>query len=323
MSRNTKIWLIIAVFLLLIGCIILGGILAILQWDLSSFSTDKYETNEFRITDQFESISIITDTADIEFVPSGDKECSVICYEQKSRNHSVAVKEGVLVIEVEDSRNWYENIGIHFQSPKITVQLPESQYRTLSVQSDTGDVDVPQEFSFDSINISEDTGDVTIFASASNTIKIKTSTGKIHVENASTSLLDLFVSTGNVTVSNVICAGDVTIHVSTGKTTIRDTKCKNLISDGSTGDISLKNVIAEEKFSIERSTGDVKLDGVDAAELFITTDTGNVTGTLLSDKIFSAHSDAGNVKVPNTGSGGRCEISTDTGNIVIQISTNQ
>ena len=81
----------------------------------------------------------------------------------------------------------------------------------------------------------------------------------------------------------------------------------------------MNNVIAAEKFSIKRSTGDVKLDRSDAAELFVETDTGDVTGTLLSDKVFVVETDTGSVDVPKTITGGKCEIITSTGDINISV----
>ena len=98
-----------------------------------------------------------------------------------------------------------------------------------------------------------------------------------------------------------------------------DIECKNVISSGNTGDISLKNVNAAEKISIERSTGDVRFDGCDAAEIFVKTDTGDVAGTLLSDKVFIVETDTGSVDVPKTVTGGQCEITTSTGDINISI----
>ena len=122
-----------------------------------------------------------------------------------------------------------------------------------------------------------------------------------------------------MTVSDVTSKGDVSVSVSTGKTYITDTKCKSVISNGDTGGISLDNVIAAEKFSIERSTGDVKFNNSDATEIYVKTDTGDVTGNLLTDKVFIAQTDTGKVDVPKTVIGGKCEISTDTGNIMISI----
>jgi DUF4097 and DUF4098 domain-containing protein YvlB len=94
-----------------------------------------------------------------------------------------------------------------------------------------------------------------------------------------------------------------------------------VISNGSTGNISLSNVIAAEGFSIERSTGDVKLDCSDAMTIDIETDTGDVEGSVLTDKIFITRTDTGRVRVPDSASGGRCELTTDTGDIRISIVT--
>ena len=105
--------------------------------------------------------------------------------------------------------------------------------------------------------------------------------------------------------------------MSTGKTALDNVTCKNLTSGGSTGDILLQKVIAADKISIQRSTGDVKLEGSDAAEIYVKTDTGDVTGSLLTDKVFVTDTDTGRVDVPKTTPGGRCEITTDTGDIRI------
>ena len=98
-----------------------------------------------------------------------------------------------------------------------------------------------------------------------------------------------------------------------------DMKCKSLYSDGSTGEMSLDRVIAEENISVERTTGDIELEGCDAAELWLKTSTGDVEGSLLTEKIFIASSSTGDVEVPRSTSGGRCEISTSTGDIEIEI----
>ena len=321
MRKAMKIGLIMGASLVFLGLIVFGGVMTMLKWDFTRLSTTKYETNTYEIGEAYKNISVNTNTADVILVPSEHAERRVICHEQKNIKHSVAVMEDTLVIEVVDTRKWYEHIGISFGSPKITVYLPQGEYAALSVTSSTGDVEIPKNFNFKSIDISEDTGDVTCYASASEGIKIKTSTGHIRVENLSAGMLDLSVTTGDVKLLGVSSAGDVKISVSTGKTQSTDVKCKSLISSGNTGNITLKNVIASEAFSIERSTGDVKLDGCDAAELRIKTDTGDVTGSLLSDKVFITQTDTGRIDVPKTTSGGRCEITTDTGDIKINIVT--
>ncbi len=319
MNKNTKIWLIIATSLILVGLIIFGGVMTVLKWDFKKLSNVKYETNNHIIKEEFKSITIETDTADIEFLVSEKGDTRVECYEYSNVKHSVTVSDGTLEIKAVDTRKWYEHIGIIFGTPKLRVYIPEGAYGKLEIRSSTGDVKLTEGFGFESIDIKDSTGSVTSFATSNGPIKIKTTTGGIHVENAYATSLDLSVSTGEVKVQNVTCKGDLKIKVSTGKTVLNDVKCESLITSGSTGNMMLTGVFATEKFTIERSTGDVKFEKCDAAEIFVETDTGNVKGSLLSDKVFITSTDTGKIDVPKSVTGGRCEINTDTGNIKITV----
>lgn len=280
MRKSTKIWLITATSLIVLGCIMFSVAMTKNHWDFTKLNTVKYETNTYQISEEFNSISMNTDTADILFLPSNEGMCKVVCYEMENAKHSATVQDDTLTLNVVNEKEWYDYIGITFGTPKITVYLPETEYTSLFIKEDTGDIEIAKDFKFESIDISTSTGDINI--------------------------------------SNVTCEGDIVINVSTGKVSLSDIKCKNLISDGSTGDISLKNVIATEKFSIERNTGDVKFDGCDATEILVKTDTGDVTGNLLSEKIFITQTSTGNVNVPKSTTGGKCEITTSTGDINIK-----
>ncbi len=281
MNKKTKKWLITAASLVVAGCIFFGGAMTMAKWDFMKLSTIKHETNEYEIHEDYKNISIVTNTADVVFAPSENTETTVVCHEQKKVTHSVTVKDSTLVIEVEDTRKWYEYIGINFGATSITVYIPQTEYGTISVKASTGD---------------------------------------IQVENLSVEELDLSVSTGKITASHVNCEGDVTVHVSTGKAMLTDIACKDLTSSGNTGDISLKQVVAAEKFSLKRSTGDILFDGCDATEILAQTDTGDVKGSLLTDKVFITETSTGRIDVPKTTTGGRCEITTSTGDIKIEIS---
>lgn len=280
MTKTTKIWLIIATTLLLTGCIIFGGVMTVYKWDFSKLSTNKYETNKYDITDNFKNISVNVKTADIVFVASEKAKAEVVCYEQDNANHEVSVDNDTLTIKLVDERKWYEYIGINFRTPKITVYLPQGEYGNLTVSASTGDIDI---------------------------------------KNLSAENINLTVTTGEIEAKSITCNGDFKTTVSTGEVELKDVSCKNLSSNGNTGDITLKDVIAEEKFAIERSTGDVKFERCDANKIFIKTDTGDVKGSLLSDKVFITQTDTGNIDVPKTIIGGRCEITTDTGDIKITV----
>lgn len=319
MRKATKLWLAIAVFLVLIGCILFAGIMTSLRWDFSKLSTVKYETNNYEISEEFDGISIKADTADIIFAVSEDGKSRVECYEEKIAKHSVSIQDGMLAIEKTNNMRWYDYIGLNFGSPKITVFLPKTEYTSLLANGKTGDMKLPDAFAFQNVEVSLSTGSVDVFADVTEKLKIQTTTGNIRVEDISTGTLDLSVSTGKVTVSDVTCKGDVAVGVTTGNAYLTDIACKSIMSNGSTGSISLNNVIAAEKISIMRSTGNIKFDRCDAAEIFAETNTGYVKGSLLTEKVFVTKTSLGKIDVPNTTTGGKCEIKTSTGDIEIKI----
>ena len=325
MKTATKVWLILAAILVLAGCVLFAATLSSLDWGFMKLSTDKYETNTHKISESFENISVDTVTAQIVFAPSNDGFCTVVCHEDEKAKHTVSVKDGTLTIEIQDDRSVFDfvgHIGINFDTPKITVYLPKTECGSLYIREDTGDVEIPKEFTFRDVDISVTTGAVGYYASASGAVKIRATTGSIQVESISAPSLDLTVTTGKVTLSDAQCTGDVKIFVTTGKAVLSDLACYNVISAGSTGGLTLENVIATQKLSLERSTGDIKLESCDAAEIYIKTDTGDITGSLLSEKMFYAHTDTGHADVPKSTSGGKCEITTDTGDIRITVKSN-
>ena len=157
------------------------------------------------------------------------------------------------------------------------------------------------------------------------TLSLQTHGGK--VESAAVGMglavvggeLTLAVSTGKVEVRSAVCEGAVDVTVSTGRAILADISCKSFRSEGDTGELLMEHVIVAEQILIARSTGGVRLERCDAAELLVTTDTGDVTGTLLSEKVFITQSNTGSVSVPETTTGGKCKITTDTGDIRITL----
>ena len=83
MRTSTKILIIAAISLILVGSMIFGCVMLMLNWDITKLSTDKYETNEHEISESFSSISVVTETASIVFLPSDNEKCSVVCYEEE------------------------------------------------------------------------------------------------------------------------------------------------------------------------------------------------------------------------------------------------
>ena len=319
MRTRTIVWLCIATSLVVVGSIIFLGVMMKLNWNFMRLATTQYEQIRHEISDEYQNISIDTNTLDIEFLPSDTDQTLVVCYEEANIKHSVTVNDGTLFIKGEDTRKWYEHIRINWGIPKLTVYLPAREYGLLSVKVTTGDTKITNDFQFESMNISSLTGDIKTAATVQGFAKLKTTTGDIRVENSSVGSLGVSVTTGDITISSVTCEGEMTLTVDTGDAKLTDVTCESLCSNGNTGDLNLKNTVATGEFSIQRNTGDVELVGCDAAELFIETTTGDVKGSLLSEKVFVADSDTGSVKVPVSTGGGKCKIYTNTGDIKITV----
>lgn len=318
MRKTTQKWLIAAACLTALGLVLCTGAVAVLGWDFSGLSTMRYEMNTYAPRGNFDSISIDVDTAKIELVPSDDGRCRVVCYEAEKVKHSVTVENGTLTIETVDTRAWYEHIGIYFESPRMTVYLPQEAYASLSIDTATGDVTIPKDFTFENLQIKGNTADIECLASVSNVMEMRTNTGDIMLDGFSVNELCLVTDTGDIRVNSAAVKGMIDIETDTGSVELTDVTCADLIAESDTGTIVLANVAASGRFLIETDTGDVRFDNSDAAEISVETDTGDVTGTLLSEKVFITETNTGRVDVPKSIRGGRCEITTSTGDIKIE-----
>lgn len=319
MSKSVKIWLSVATALIVIGTVLFTVAMSVNGWDFNKAGTVTYTTNTYEPVGDFNNISIDVDTTEIEFALSDNGKCRIVCFEDENILHSAAVQNGTLSIGTADTRKWYEYISISFARPKMTVYLPQSEYGSLEIKTDTGHILLPKEFSFDTLKIKGDTCDVNCFASVNEELEIDLSTGAVTLKEISAGQVKLTTNTGWIQVSKADVGENIRIKTDTGQVSLEDITCKDLYAKSATGSITLENVIGAGKFEIEIDTGNVRFDGSDAAEIFVKADTGDVTGQLLSEKIFFTETATGRVSVPKSTTGGRCEIKTSTGDIRFKI----
>ncbi len=321
MNKKTGIWLVIAACLVILGTGLFTVALGISGWDFSKLDSAQYATNTHRVTEAFTHIQIHADTADILVLPSEDGNCRVVCHERENARHTVTVEQGTLKIRVVDERKWYEYIGFNFGQQKLTLYLPQQAYEALSIQADTSDVDIRQGFTLDNLTISVSTGHIHLDDLSASQISLQVSTGHVTANKIRCNSFTSKGSTGNLQLRNMVATGVVTVNRSTGDVQMENIQCGSFRSKASTGDLELRDLIAGGTISIERSTGHVKLEACDGVELSITTNTGDVEGSLLTPKIFFTETDTGDVHVPQSTTGGKCVIRTNTGDISIRIHT--
>lgn len=275
-----KGFIIAAVVLVSLGIILFVAALVVSGFNLRGSGSEERITKEIIVDESFRDISIETTTADIELKPSDNGSCRVVYDEVKNRSLNVVVEDNTLKVKYADERKWFDRITLWTTKLTVTVYLPASSFESVAVASKTGDILISD----------------------------------LEADN-----MALAVTTGDILLSSVRLSKDLSAAVTTGELSASDLTCRNLVSDGSTGDISLSNVIASERMDLKRSTGDVHFDKCDAANIKVKTSTGDVSGTLLSGKIFVAKSSTGRVTVPDSSSGGQCEVTTSTGDIKLQV----
>ena len=295
--------------------IVSGGLLFFigLQNADADFSP-KYTNKVYTAEGSFQNIQIDTGVCDVQFFKT-DGDLTVHCPKTEQLEYIVLVEDGTLRISAMDMRKWYDFIGISTGEMAITVYLPEDTYESLYVQTNVGDITIPKDFSFDTAEISTNTGDIDLAANVSNHLIIANSTGDIRIQDNAPALVDVRLNTGHIYLENMQNCGDISLVRTTGKVTANNVTCRSFTCSGNTGDTELTNVVAAESLYLTATTGEVELENCDAAMVTIETDTGDVSGHFLSPKWFITETSTGHVDVPLTREGGECHITTNTGDI--------
>jgi DUF4097 and DUF4098 domain-containing protein YvlB len=139
------------------------------------------------------------------------------------------------------------------------------------------------------------------------------------MENTHSAVLSASTESGDIYIKNCNVQGVAKFEADTGDLELCSLRASTLMIETDTGDIELEDCIMTNNIQIKSDTGDVELRRVDAALIKIETDTGDIEGSLLSGKMFTAHSNTGDIRVPSDEVGGRCDINSDTGDIEITI----
>ena len=317
MKRKTKRTLLVAAICLFFGAAVFAVAMAMNGWNFYLLETQKMQTTEYEFNESFSAITVNTDTTDLVFLPSQTETCKVVCVERERAPHVVSVQNQTLTIGAQDNRKWYEFFHISFRSPKITVYLPQSYYGSLAITQSTGDISLNEGLRFTTLTVKASTGNFSCRAAAEE-LSVSLSTGDITVSDTTAAVANLSVTTGKTKITNLACES-LSLKASTGNALLTGVTCTALTAKATTGDMRLTDVVAAQSITLTLSTGDVTFTRCDAEELSVTTTTGSVTGSLRSGKNFVVQTDTGKKKVPQSVAGGKCEITTSTGNVILEI----
>ena len=321
MKTSTKIVIIMAATAILIGIFIGIGALIAMKFDFTKLDNITYVTNTYQVEDAFTDISVECVECDVRLLPSEDGLCKVVCNESDKITHSVTVRGGTLSVERFDNRKWYERIGINLNWGKmeLIVYLPQNEYGSLYVRNVAGNIDIPAGFSFAKADIRNTSGNVKFIADAKNELSAKTVSGEVQLSGANPAQLRVSTISGNVAIDSIKAETNIEAETVSGNITFTDMECRNADVESTSGDLRFSRLYASGNIHIESTSGDVRLTECDADSLLIKTISGDVSGSLLTEKIFITHTSSGDIRVPDSTSGGKCEIRTTSGDVRITI----
>ncbi len=210
---------------------------------------------------------------------------------------------------------------------------------TLKADSSSGDLELKDVQSI-RLHAKSASGDLFIHSVDCQEIVLETASGDLELQNACCSqVLSVQTRSGGLMLQDVRCA-ELQAHCASGDTQLTRLKADKAIVESasgnldlealqiqgsldlraSSGDIQLRSASAENA-SLQTSNGDLHLSGVDARRILLSTSLGDISGDLAgstSQYTFRAHSQSGNVRVPDSRGERIVEAWTASGDINLQ-----
>ncbi len=291
-----------------IVCITLGALSAMLVminvgFDLVKLNNMTFERNTYEIEQNFENIRIVDTECDILLRPSPDGICRLVCSENEKIFTSIAHQDNTLQITRTDIRKWYEHIGLFlWEDSDVILYLPHEQYKNIYLSTQSGNIEVPECFTFDYAELNSVSGDISFESGTDGGILAESTSGDITLKNATNGRIAVTAVSGNILMENM--------------------SVDTISATATSGEIYMRSVISKNAATLTTVSGNIELLKCDAESYVLHSTSGNILATLLSPKKFDTKSVSGKVHhSPSIFSGGSCVAETVSGNIRITLST--
>ena len=309
MSKVTKVILITAGALILVGLIVSAIGIVILRNSVKK--NDKkvvYEHKEEVITEDFTDLNLSEISETIEIKPSEDGQVRIDYYDAEKYIHKIEVKNNTLELYVktyEDNAPWWERFSFHFdieglvtagEEHPTTIYLPEDSYGSLTISTVSGEVIVPENYSFEGMSVSTTSGDVVAECIATGTVSFDTTSGNIAAANINATSLDASSTSGELSFTDTKVSGGVNINSVSGTVTLKDVKSDDL--------------------EVNTVSGEIYLTALDTETASLTTTSGDISGTIAGDHEYEVDTTSGDIDLPSSIKGeSLIEIDTVSGDV--------
>lgn len=234
--------------------------------------------------------------ADFILLPSENNTCRVECAENETVHYVVTTENSVLHIRRADSRTVFSFFKFYraLRSEPVRVYLPQGAYKSLEVETTSGDIAIPAGYAFDTASLQSTSGDIACCAECS-LLSIETTSGDIALKNAKCSTIELCSTSSDITLENVqsskkthaettsgkvqfinLETTELEIHTASGKVSSENIKCTTLQIGTASGEVHLTHVKSSNTIEVDTASGKVSLENTSSAVLHVDTISGEI-----------------------------------------------
>lgn len=175
---NIKKLSVIALLLFIVG--VVGGLLT-----YSSSFLQSEKTIEKMVHEEFNSVEINSDNADVDIIPTDDSVAKIEFVsngeDKRQSNFTSEVKGKKLSVTVKDDRLF--KFGFHPESPQhVTIFLPKKQYKSIRIENGNGQVQADQ-IKIEYVEVTLINGEVELNSLTAKNIKVDSGNGKIQLKD--------------------------------------------------------------------------------------------------------------------------------------------
>lgn len=193
--------------------------------------------------------------------------------------HIQPAQDGVCRIVCDETERWH--YAVEAQDGVLTVHS-DANWGTgirFNVKSPQLIIELPEK-EYAELKLHSVSGDVDVMGLRIDALAIDTTSGEIDLEKLALGSLDVETVSGDVDLTDSVVSGDVTIRT---------------------------------------TSGEIGFENADAANFHITSVSGDIEGTLRSGKRFDVRTVSGDVKLPQSTSGGAFRVTTTSGDVEISL----
>lgn len=246
-KKIRKTCAITGMILLLMGLILFLTGMSLTGWDFGELSTAVYKQENYTAQQQVTSLDISYNNAEVCILCDPEAQSVSVSYPVctnratgASAKVDITEENGVLRIKEE---SLFILINWQFQTPTLTVTLPETALETLSVRTQNGNISAE--------NIATE-----------NKAEFITQNGEIRISQINASELSLQTDAGGIILKNI--------------------QCQTLQAETDLGSVQLSGTLTADSAKFTSELGDIDLSEgvVDANNIYFSTDMGNISAKL-------------------------------------------